>query len=144
MEIYQTLKKEHDHVKNLFEQAKKKKTPSKGGDNIFAEISHELEVHTQIEEKLFYSALKDDKSLHDEILQAYEEHNIVKHMLKDMSTVSPDDEKFMAKLNVLQELVEHHIEEEEGSIFKKAKKVLDKSEAEEMGMKFEEQKEEQQ
>jgi hemerythrin superfamily protein len=141
MEIYQSLKKDHDRVKELFQQAKQKKTGSKGSDNIFPEIRKALEMHTEIEENLFYSVLKEEETLREDILEAYEEHHIVTNVLREMSKLSPQDERWMAKLTVLQELVEHHIEEEEEGIFKKAKKVLDKKQAEDIGSKFEQQKE---
>lgn len=139
MEIYQVLKKEHDHMKDLFAQVNKEKHAK--GNGVFAEIKHDLGLHLEIEEKLFYSALKDEKTVHEKMLEAFEEHNIVKNLLNDLSNFPREDERWMAKMKVLQELVEHHIEEEEGEIFKKAKKVLDKGRSEEIGSQFESEKE---
>lgn len=138
MNIFQLLKDDHDHVKDLFKQMKRKKTQSP--EQIFSEIRKELSVHLEGEEKLFYPLLEKEEATHEKTLEGWEEHHVTKLVLQELSKMQPTDERWHAKMSVLQELVEHHIEEEEGELFRKAKKVLAKDQAEEIAMKFEQEK----
>jgi len=61
----------------------------------------------------------------------------VKELLKELASTPKDTEEWTAKLTVLKENVEHHVEEEEGEMFKKARKVLTDEEAEELGSRME-------
>jgi hemerythrin superfamily protein len=138
MNIYQLLKDDHDHMKDLFKQIKRKK--AQNTDQIFNEIQKELTIHMEGEEKLFYPLLEKEEPTHEKALEAWEEHHVAKTVLQEMLKMSKDDEHWHAKLSVLEELVEHHIEEEEGELFRKAKKVVAKEQAEEIGMRYEQQK----
>jgi hemerythrin-like domain-containing protein len=71
------------------------------------------------------------------VLEAYEEHHVVKLLLAELPRVNPEDERFEAKMTVLSELVEHHVEEEEKEMFKLAQK-LGREELEELGEQMEE------
>jgi hemerythrin-like domain-containing protein len=81
----------------------------------------------QIEEKVFYPAVKelDTKKAEEMVLEAYEEHGVVKLVLAELPKVDPDDERFEAKMTVLEELIEHHVEEEEEEMFPLAEKLGD-------------------
>lgn len=141
MDIYQLLKKDHSKVKDLFKKIKgKTKAAQEPQEDIFSELEKELHVHMEGEEKLFYSALEQDEHIREDILTSYEEHYVVKKILEDMGKMSRDDEKWAAKLAVLKEMVSHHIKEEEGGLFKKARKVLHREQAQEMCNRFEEEK----
>ncbi|TLD43157.1 MAG: Regulator of cell morphogenesis and NO signaling [Candidatus Jettenia ecosi] len=141
MDIYQLLKKDHSKVKDLFKKIKgKTKTAQEPQEDFFSEIEKELHMHMEGEEKLFYPALEHDETTREDILKSYEEHHVVKRIIEDMSKMSRDDEKWAAKLIVLKEIVTHHIKEEESSLFKKARKVLNKEQAQEMCNRFEEEK----
>jgi hypothetical protein len=70
------------------------------------------------------------------VLEAYEEHHVVKLVLAELPRVNPEDERFEAKMTVLSELVEHHAEEEEKEMFKLAQK-LGKGELEALGEQME-------
>ena len=59
------------------------------------------------------------------VLEAYEEHHVVKLVLAELPKVDPEDERFEAKMTVLEELVEHHVEEEEDEMFELADKIDD-------------------
>jgi hypothetical protein len=68
-----------------------------------------------VEEKFLYLPLKkQEPEVRDKTMEAYEEHNVTKMVIKELGKVSPSDERWKAKVTVLQEQVEHHIEEEEG------------------------------
>jgi hemerythrin superfamily protein len=137
MSIFDVLKKDHDKVKGLFKQiTRKKESP----ENIFPQIQHELEMHFQGEEKLLYPFLKEKAETHDITMESMEEHNVSKKELSELSSLSTDDEWFSPKIKVLQELINHHIEDEETLLFKKAKKVMGKQQAEEMAVRWDQEK----
>jgi len=87
--------------------------------------------------------LRNRKATHDIALEAVEEHAIVKELLAELDELPKDDESWGAKLKVLKENVEHHVEEEEGEMFKKARQVLSDDELESLGSRMEKAKESQ-
>jgi hemerythrin superfamily protein len=121
------LKADHTHVKALFQQydaAGKRAYQKKQG--IAEEVFTELEVHTTLEEELFYSAMKrnTDQDSKDLVAEAIEEHHVVTMLMEELQGLDPKDERYDAKFKVLMENVEHHIEEEEGEMFPEAEEVL--------------------
>lgn len=142
MDIFQMVKSDHKKIKDLFKKAKGK---AKGetqelSEDIYGEIEKELQGHMEAEEKTFYSTLEKEESLREITLKGYEEHGIIKKILEEMDKISKGDEKWMAKFHVMKEMVERHIKEEEGDLFKKARKVIKKDQAQELGKSFEEEK----
>jgi len=91
------------------------------------QISEELAHHMVIEEDIFYPAVRelDTKKTDQMIPEAIGEHHVVKLVLKEILRVDPEDERFEAKMTVLEELIEHHVEEEEKEMFKAAEKLGD-------------------
>jgi hemerythrin-like domain-containing protein len=90
------------------------------------DIIRQLTTHTRIEETIFYPAVRalDTEKAKDMILEAFEEHHVVKLLLKELPKVDPKAETFEAKLTVLKELIEHHVEEEEQEMFPMAERKL--------------------
>jgi hemerythrin superfamily protein len=128
------LKKDHAKVKGLLSELES--TTERGvqtRQRLFAEIKAELTVHETIEEEIFYPELKAHPKAKDIVLEAYEEHNVVDTLMGELSSLSVEDETWGAKAKVMQENIEHHIEEEEGDMFKKARQVFDEAELEELG-----------
>lgn len=125
MTASQLLKKQHREVKALFKQVEGTESP-KDRRNLTAEIIDKLTHHTELEETIYYPAVKaiDTKKATDMILEAYEEHHVVKLVLAELPKVDPAAETFQAKMTVLKELIEHHVEEEEGELFPMADKKL--------------------
>lgn len=78
-----------------------------------------------IEEGIFYPAVLQTKKTEEMIPEAIEEHHVVKLVLAEIPRVDPEDERFEAKMTVLEELIEHHVEEEEKEMFKTAEKLGD-------------------
>lgn len=137
MSIFDLLKKDHEKVKGLFKQMKRHK---QSPDSLWAEIQKELKMHMEGEEKLFYPFLQEKEETHEMTMESIEEHNVAKKEMSEMMNLSVNDEWFNPKMKVLQEIVNHHIEEEETQLFKKAKKVMDKQQAQQMAEQFEQQK----
>ncbi len=80
----------------------------------------ELEVHTDLEEKLIYPAIRKAIDEDEQMNEAVEEHHLVHVLIKELKKLKPKDKAFQAKFTVLGELVKHHVEEE-GEMFPKAK-----------------------
>jgi hypothetical protein len=131
---FKLLKKDHKKVSGLLKQLEKtEEQDSSERGQLFQQVKNELEVHTRIEETIFYPALKEDEETKDIAMEAYEEHAAVKRLLEEMSELDTSDEQWTAKCTVLKENVEHHVEEEEGEMFKKAKSSLESEELERLG-----------
>jgi hemerythrin-like domain-containing protein len=99
------------------------------------EIIKALEHHTEIEETIFYPAVREigTKKADEMVGEAYEEHHVVKLVLAELPQVDPDAENFEAKMTVLKELIEHHVEEEEDEMFPMAEKRLGDERNSELG-----------
>ena len=99
-------------------------------------------MHEAIEEEIFYPALKEHPKAKDLVLEAYEEHNVVDMVMAEIDGTPYDDETWGAKLTVMKENVEHHIEEEEGEMFKQARQVFSEDELDELGERMQARKDE--
>ena len=138
MNPFNLLKSDHEKVAGILESIDQTtERAAKGRDELFARLKEELDLHTKIEEEIFYPALEDSKETRDITLEAYEEHSLVKQLLSELEAAPKDTEEWTAKFTVLKENIEHHVEEEEGEMFKKARKVLTDEEAEELGSRME-------
>ena len=124
MDAVTLLKKQHREVEALFKKVEKTED-GEARRALMEEITASLEMHTSIEEEVFYPAVHeiDSKKADEMINEAYEEHGVVKLVLAQLPSVDPEDERFEAKMTVLKELIEHHVEEEEEEMFKLAQKL---------------------
>jgi len=139
VDAIELLKGQHEEVKAMFKKIEKAGEEAK--EELFEQIADALAVHATIEEKHFYPATKNART--EELLQeAVEEHLAVKRIIADLLEMSPDDPQFDAKITVLKENVEHHVEEEEGELFPKVRKLLNKNELEDLGVVMEDMAEE--
>ena len=117
------LKKQHKEVKDLFRQALDGEDADRRRE-LCQRIVQALKLHTKIEEEIFYPAVREvDEKGEEMILEALEEHHVVDLVLAELPDLDPEDERFEAKMTVLQELVEHHVKEEEKEMFKHAGKL---------------------
>jgi len=142
MDAFNLLKADHRKVEELFEEFESASGQAKM--RLFQQIKTELELHTHIEETIFYPAVEEPKQTHDLTLEAYEEHDVVKKLLQELSRAKSPNEEWEAKAKVLQENVEHHVEEEENELFPKTSKVLSSDELETLGEQMESEKARQQ
>jgi hemerythrin-like domain-containing protein len=130
MDAFQLLKEDHMKVEQLFSELES--ATGKAKLDVFKQIKTELELHTHIEEKIFYPALEEPEETHDLALEAYEEHAVVKTLLKELGRARTANDEWEAQAKVLQENVEHHVEEEENELFKKADSALSEEELEDL------------
>ena len=141
MDAIALLKQDHDEVKKIME--KLDKTTERGvktREELFTKLKSEMTLHEAIEEEIFYPALKEHPKAKELVLEGYEEHHVVDLIMGEISQTPFDDETWGAKFSVMMENIEHHIEEEEGEMFKQARDVFSKSELEDLGSRMEERK----
>jgi hemerythrin superfamily protein len=132
MDIFEELHNEHEEVSKLIAQLEQ----DGHDEQTFETLRTELTAHSKAEEQVFYKRLEDEEPVRVMVLEGYEEHKVVVKLLADMAQTA-DDEKFAAKLAVLKESVEHHVEEEEGTLFEGARPLLAEGEAEQLYQEFE-------
>jgi len=144
MNAFTLLKNDHKKVAGILEKLEETTERAlKTREELFAQLKNELDIHANIEETIFYPVLKKAEESRDITLEAFEEHRIVKQLLAELEQSSKDDEQWTAKFTVLKENIEHHVEEEEGEMFTKARKVLTEDEIETLGTRMEKAKGEQ-
>ena len=111
MDAIAMLKADHRKVEELFE-AFEKATGKPTKQTLAGQICLELKVHTAIEEEVFYPACKGQIE-EDLLKEAYVEHDSAKLLINEIEAASPEDDFYDAKVKVLSEMIEHHVEEEE-------------------------------
>lgn len=126
-DILKMLSEDHKKVKKMFDKFEKMKEEEdqdlEAKEMLVEMCCAELTVHAQLEEELFYPALRDAIDDTDLIDEAEVEHASAKQLIGELNSMQPEDELYDAKFTVLGEYVKHHIEEEEKEIFPKAKKA---------------------
>lgn len=105
------LKEDHRKVEELFEQFEKARSDGRK-QKLALEICKELRIHTIIEEEIFYPALE-GKADEDLLKESFVEHDAAKLLIAEIEAGGPSDEFYDAKVKVLSEEIEHHVEEEE-------------------------------
>lgn len=146
MDAITLLEQDHAKVMKLMEEIEK--TTERGvktREQLFTKLVAELTVHEQIEEQIFYPAVKEratTKKLEDLVTESYEEHHFVDMVKAELEQTPFEAEEWAAKFKVMMENIEHHAkEEEEGKMFPKVRKAFTKAELEELGTQMEELKE---
>lgn len=139
MNALELLKQDHEKVADLFAQVESTKDQKKH-HQLFEKIKAELEAHTHIEETILYPALEQHAGLKDITLEAYEEHRQIKTLLSEITALSDGSKRFDAKLKVMGENVEHHVEEEENEMFPKIMKIYDSAKLDQLGQELEAEK----
>jgi hemerythrin-like domain-containing protein len=128
MELFEMLRQDHQKVRQMFDQFETmKEEPEKNRkalEKLFAELQREITTHMEGEEKHFYPALRDSEETHDTVLESFEEHHVVKILLREMGRAQVSD-KWIAKMTVMKENVTHHLQEEEEELFEQAQQLLD-------------------
>lgn len=131
------LKSDHVAVKRLLRELNATTDRAvKERERLVNEIERELKTHAQIEEEVFYPAFKaatEKTDAVDMFYEAAEEHHLVDILLPALVHANPKSHEFEAKAKVLLDLVEHHVKEEEGEMFPKARQVFSDEQLRELG-----------
>lgn len=141
MDATKLLTEDHKKVRQLLKQlSESTKRAGKSRTELVNKIALELKVHTQIEEEIFYPAFKqasDDAEGRKLYFESLEEHRAAGELvLPDLLKTDAGSEEFGGRAKVLKDLVDHHAEEEEGEMFKRARKVLSRDDLERLGQQL--------
>lgn len=140
------LKQDHEKVKKLLDELNATSTRAeKRRAQLLEKIAMELQVHTEIEEQIFYPAFKEagKKSENEMYHEAREEHRAVEDLvLPDLEKTPVNSDEFSGRAKVLKDLIEHHVHEEEEEMFPKAMELLNEEELMELGARMQELKQE--
>jgi hemerythrin superfamily protein len=119
------LKADHDKVKKLFKEFERQHEEEATAEmeQIAEQICNELTIHATVEEELFYPAVRDAIEEDDLLDEAEVEHQTAKDLIAQIKSMTASDEKYAAKVCVLGEYINHHVEEEQGEMFPKARKA---------------------
>ncbi len=129
--ITKALTDHHNEMRKLVKEVKKDSTR-------FIFLKKHLDVHHELEEDLFLSKLHTKEKIKDESLESQEEHVILNMALLDLADFPKDNERWMVKFKVFEEILDHHLKEEEEELFPEAEKLLNEKEQTEIGTRFEE------
>ena len=131
------LKSDHATVKRLLRELNATTDRAvKERERLVGEIEREIKTHAQIEEEVFYPAFKaatEKTDAVDMFYEASEEHHLVDILLPALVHANPKSHEFEAKAKVLMELIEHHVKDEEGEMFPKARQVFEDEQLRELG-----------
>ena len=137
MDAITLLENDHRRMEDLLKQGEDTTERAvKGRTQLLATITTELAIHELIEEKLLYPALKKYPEAREIVLEGFQEHHVADLILKELHEVAKDDERWGAKFKVLKENIEHHIEEEEGPMFRTARGVMTADELQQLGARM--------
>jgi len=103
---------------------------------VFTLIADNLAAHASIEERYFYPSVNSEDT-EEILLESAEEHLAAKRVIADLLDLPSSDETFDAKVKVLQDMVDHHVDEEEHTLFPKVRKAVDKQSLEDLGIQME-------
>lgn len=141
MNAIELLKNDHEKVSTILDKLEPTTERAvKTREEFFARLKEELDLHAYIEERVFYPALEQEGETRPLALAAYEEHHLVKILLREISDLPVESEQWTAKFKVLKENVQKHVAEEEKEIFAKARQALTKEQLDELGTQMEEAK----
>ena len=138
MDIYAAVKRQHDATRKVIEPLSDT-TPGaeKTRQELFGSLKRDLWSHNKVEEAVFYSVFKYHQDIRGEALEAFAEHHVLNSLLEESDTTPVTSDDCSAKFSALQELLEHHMNEEEDEVFDMAQEILSGQQASDMGRKFE-------
>ena len=132
--ITKALIDHHDEMRKLVKEIKK--DPSR-----FILLKKHLDIHHELEEDLLLSKLNGKKEIKDKSLESQEEHFVLNILLLDLADFPKDNSRWMVKFKVFEEILDHHLSEEEDDLFPEAEKILTKEDQTALGSRFIELKE---
>jgi hemerythrin superfamily protein len=138
-DVFEVLSSEHKMVSALLEQIETacEEEDFERAASVFEVMNKKLTAHAKAEEQVVYPRFASEgEELEDTVREAVEEHKLVEEKLMELTDIDASDPEWKAKFTVLKELVEHHVEDEEGEAFPEARKQLDKDDARALAREF--------
>jgi hemerythrin superfamily protein len=143
MRLFELLRTDHNEAKDLLERICATEDGGERGE-LFKDFKSKLLAHAHAEQRVLYEAMKQFKDQEMTALEATVEHGVAEHLIDQLfRSRSKASNEWLARVTVLKELLEHHIEDEEAELFPEAKRVFQQSELDEMADRFERAKERQ-
>ena len=144
MHVFSLLHEDHENVSLIFKKidSMKSKETAQTHEQLFKELSTELELHAKVEEDIVYPVFKKHGETRQIVEKSVREHKEIDNLLYELKGMRPDDQQWMGKLGELQRKVEHHVKEEEEQLFPQGRKIISEDQAQQLGETFEEKKEE--
>jgi len=136
-DLFNELHSDHEQVKYIFSRIEKAADSKRG--QFLSNLEEALVPHMKAEEAVFYPALMEQRAGRELAMMALEEHRIAEGVLNECKALDAASDECKVKCQVLQELVEHHIQEEESKIFKSARQLL-KNQLDDLQEQFDEAK----
>src|SRR2546423_551915 len=141
MDVIKLLKEDHKKVKKMLDELESTSERAENKrEHLFAKVQHELRLHELVEEEIVYPAFRAQSRLKDIVLEGIEEHHVIDLIMDEIAGESVTDESWAAKVKVMKENVEHHVEEEEEKMFPQARKLFKEEELEMLGRQVEQRK----
>lgn len=137
------LKQDHNNVEELFRRFETARTDDASElGRVRDLVVEQLSRHAAVEEQVFYPAIRArlGRDQESDILEALEEHHLMKLTLSELAKLDPSNDRFRAKMTVLVESVRHHVEEEENDLFKQVRDTFTVEELNDMGERIEQAK----
>ena len=129
--ITEVLTDHHQEMRELIEQIKEDQSK-------FIVLKKHLDIHHELEEDLLLNELNGKKDIKDESLESQEEHFVLNVLLLDLADFPIDNFRWMVKFKVLEEIINHHLDEEEEDLFPEVKKYLPRKKLIDLGTQFQE------
>lgn len=142
MNAIELLTKDHRKVEELFAELEQAEDGAARAE-IFQQICEEVLVHAHAEEQVLYPAAREQLEDADELVQdSLEEHHAVEERLTKLLEMDSDDPSFLQRCLEVRDLIDHHVEEEEGQLFPQLRAQLEEQDLEAMGEELQQVKEE--
>src|SRR5436853_1683649 len=136
MNIIEMLTQDHQEASAMMDRIESANAGDPSVMMTFNQLKEALTLHAEIEEQIFYPALRNNDETADQIEESFEEHQEVKDLLAEMSGLQGGNDEFMSMMSDLRDAVEHHVEEEENELFPQAQQILGDSRLQEMGQQM--------
>lgn len=141
-DLFELIKKDHRELEEILNQLKETSDRSfKKREDLFMQLKQEIVPHMRAEEKAFYSVLQKSNEAKEDAMEAMEEHHAAELVMNELDKMSKQEEFWHAKLSVFKEIIEHHIEEEEGKVFQDTEQVISENQMETILENFKSEKE---
>lgn len=146
MDVFDIIREDHQAVQKILDdmQETTSRAQQRRKEDV-TKFTQLIEPHMMAEEEVFYPQARErgESKLKEHIIEAFDEHRIAKMVLTELQKMNPQDEAWLPKAKVLKDLIEHHIEEEEGELFTEARKALNQQQIQLITQQFQEAKDQQ-
>jgi hemerythrin-like domain-containing protein len=116
MDILEVLKEDHKEVSQLLKKISRTRA-LKSREKIFVDMKQSVEIHSFLEQLIFYTALQDSPENEFVVESAQKEHQEIEYLLAELDSLPKDDEEWMPKFRLVKERIEEHVKEEESALF---------------------------